>query len=80
MVIEVAAGDYWPLPWYLRRFPNVGYWDHVPAQLQGEVLIASPDEAGAAEARLGPGWRREFYGLRSDVLIFLYTREASTRA
>ena len=21
--------DYWPLPWYLRAFPNVGWWDKV---------------------------------------------------
>jgi len=25
----IAAGDdYWPLPWYLRSFSKVGYWNH----------------------------------------------------
>jgi uncharacterized protein (TIGR03663 family) len=35
--------DYWPLPWYLRAFPNVGYSDHVVGQ-QGlaPLIIASP--------------------------------------
>jgi len=31
IVIEVMAPDedYWPLPWYLRRFQHVGWWDQV---------------------------------------------------
>ena len=30
-VVEVMSPEsYWPLPWYLRRFPNVGYWDKIP--------------------------------------------------
>ena len=27
--IIAAEDDYWPLPWYLRNYQNVGYWDHV---------------------------------------------------
>jgi hypothetical protein len=27
MLIAVAAPDAWPLPWYLRRFENVGFWN-----------------------------------------------------
>ena len=29
--VEVIAAedDYWPLPWYLRRFNRIGWWDHV---------------------------------------------------
>jgi len=80
LLIQVVATDYWPLPWYLRRFPRVGYWSQLPDHLDGEVLLASPDEAGAVEARLGPGWHREFYGLRADVLIFLYTRDPADHA
>ena len=80
LLIQVVATDYWPLPWYLRSFPRVGYWSQLPDHLDGEVLLASPDEAGAVEARLGPGWHREFYGLRADVLIFLYTRDPADHA
>jgi uncharacterized protein (TIGR03663 family) len=45
MVIEVICpgDDYWPLPWYLRSFPNTGWWNKVnfsqPAAL---VIVASP--------------------------------------
>jgi len=26
-----TSNYYWPLPWYLRRYPNVGYYPHAPA-------------------------------------------------
>jgi uncharacterized protein (TIGR03663 family) len=45
MVIEVICldDDYWPLPWYLRSFPNVGWWNKVNFnQPAAEVIIASP--------------------------------------
>ena len=75
LVIQVAAPDYWPLPWYLRKFPRVGYWGHLPAQLSGDAIITSLDEAPAVETMLGAGWHREPFGLRADILILLYTRE-----
>lgn len=33
--------DYWPLPWYLRKFPNTGYWDHVDTLQAPATLIIS---------------------------------------
>lgn len=45
MYIEVICpgSDYWPLPWYLRDYPNVGYWDsvHLYDKL-AEIIIAKP--------------------------------------
>ena len=36
-------GDYWPFPWYLRAFPNVGYWNTVTDRvISASVIIASP--------------------------------------
>lgn len=46
MVIEVICqeDDYWPLPWYLRSFPNVGWWNKVNfSQPAAGVIIASPE-------------------------------------
>ena len=32
MLIQVITpGNYWPLPWYLRKFTRVGYWQEAPA-------------------------------------------------
>ncbi len=45
MLIEVIcpADDYWPLPWYLRSFPNTGWWNKVNfSQPAAQVIIASP--------------------------------------
>lgn len=45
MFIEVICpgDDYWPLPWYLRSFPNVGWWNEVDFSLPAApVIIASP--------------------------------------
>ena len=42
-VVQVFATDayYWPLPWYLRAAPNVGYWMDLGAPFVGQVIIAS---------------------------------------
>ena len=45
MYIQVICpgGDYWPLPWYLRSFPNVGWWSEVDENVPtAPVIIASP--------------------------------------
>lgn len=35
--------DYWPLPWYLRKYSNVGWWDHVDMETPlAPLIIASP--------------------------------------
>ena len=35
--------DYWPLPWYLRSFPNVGWWNKVDENTPAApLIIASP--------------------------------------
>jgi predicted membrane-bound mannosyltransferase len=34
-------GAYWPLPWYLRQFENVGWWSEVPAEPLAPVMIVS---------------------------------------
>ncbi len=44
MHIQVICpdSDYWPLPWYLRSFTRVGYWDYVDMnEPAAPVIIAS---------------------------------------
>lgn len=49
-VVKVIApeSDYWPLPWYLRRFENVGWYDKVPDDPFAPIVIA----ASSLDARL----------------------------
>ncbi len=45
MYINVISpeNDYWPLPWYLRSFPNIGWWNKVDMNVEtAPVIIASP--------------------------------------
>ncbi|MFH1943614.1 MAG: flippase activity-associated protein Agl23 [bacterium] len=45
MCIQVICPghDYWPLPWYFRSFPNVGWWSEVDSTFQpAPVVLASP--------------------------------------
>jgi uncharacterized protein (TIGR03663 family) len=44
--IEVICpgDDYWPLPWYLRAYPNVGWWNEVNFKIPASpIIIASPE-------------------------------------
>jgi len=46
MYIQVVCrgDDYWPLPWYLRDFNKVGWWNDVDEDAESaEVIIASAD-------------------------------------
>ncbi|MCJ7778496.1 MAG: TIGR03663 family protein [Sedimentisphaerales bacterium] len=47
------AGDYWPLPWYLRSFPYVGWWNSVDENIPAApVIIASPSVEPALMRKL----------------------------
>jgi uncharacterized protein (TIGR03663 family) len=47
------TGDYWPLPWYLRSFPNVGWWNDVDENVpSAPVIIASPSVVPALTRKL----------------------------
>jgi uncharacterized protein (TIGR03663 family) len=43
MVVKIMApgGDYWPLPWYLRRFKHVGYWSEIPPAPYAPAMVVS---------------------------------------
>ena len=71
MVIKVMAtgGDYWPIPWYLRGFEHVGYWDHVPADPDAAMVVSSKDLGPRLEATLKKSYQREFVGLRPGHLL-----------
>jgi len=78
MQVSVIAPPHeqWPLPWYLRMLPNVGYWT-TPGDalaLQAPVIVASMAHTDALDASLGDRYVSEFFGLRPDVLLTLYVQ------
>ncbi|MHC5059467.1 MAG: flippase activity-associated protein Agl23 [Planctomycetota bacterium] len=55
MQIQVISprNDYWPLPWYLRNFANVGWYDKVDDSAPvGSVIITTPEAEVALSRRL----------------------------
>jgi len=78
MVIQVIAPTYWPVPWYLRRFKNVGYYNAPPELIAAPVVIlGQPDEDDPAsifylEKVLDENYEQvEIYGLRVRPSVFL---------
>jgi uncharacterized protein (TIGR03663 family) len=76
MQVSVIAPpqEQWPLPWYLRTMPNVGYWT-APGDalaLQAPVIVASLEDTRVLDEALGNRYVSEFFGLRPDVLLALY--------
>ncbi len=70
--IAVVAADPWPLPWYLRHFPNVGFWQ--PGQQPGpaDFYITSTEAADQYAGQL-QNLHPEFFGVRPNVLILLWS-------
>ena len=77
----ITPENYWPLPWYLRRFGRVG-WSHEVLRdpgvdLDADVIVTSPEIQERLDARLrGTYARPGLYGLRPGVLLTLYVRDA----
>jgi predicted membrane-bound mannosyltransferase len=77
MLIQVIWHDayYWPLPWYLRSFKNVGYWNQIPEQPGAPVVIASPAfDKGLTKKLDVTHLMTGFYEVRHQVLGQMWVR------
>jgi hypothetical protein len=79
MLVAVVAHPYeqWPLPWYLRSMPRVGYWTSPGDALAAAapVVVTSMEHTAAVDAALGDRYVSEFYGLRPAVLLALHVEQ-----
>lgn len=76
MLIKVMAPeqDYWPLPWYLRRFHQVGWWEQPPENPFAPVMVVSAKlHAGLDEkaTHIMVG----YFTLRPQVFFELYVEK-----
>jgi uncharacterized protein (TIGR03663 family) len=78
IAIAAPASDYWPLPWYLRKYTNVGYWSKVadiPTEFKPDILIVSADQGDQTERCIGKNAQSNFFGIRPGTLLILFVRE-----
>lgn len=74
-VVAIVGTDYWPLPWYLRRFKNIGYYSDVPEDLKTlrpKIVIAERNFEEGVAAKL-PNYQQEIFGLRPRVFWIVNT-------
>lgn len=85
VVHVISAEDYWPLPWYLRRFdPNrVGYWQDATAwwtethrNPPPSVILFSSKLQDQIDDHFATGYKPAgTFGLRPEVLVCVYVRD-----
>jgi uncharacterized protein (TIGR03663 family) len=70
--------DYWPLPWYLRSFSNVNWWDNVVDDVPSAPLIIASDKVEKALANklytLTPLEERQMYLFLFDKPYYVWLR------
>jgi uncharacterized protein (TIGR03663 family) len=73
--VAVVGGDYWPLPWYLRGFSEIGYWKSPVPEIAGLPLVfAMPETADELTAMLGSTHTPLPRGLRAEVPMLVFVR------
>ncbi|HTB82494.1 MAG TPA: flippase activity-associated protein Agl23 [Candidatus Sulfotelmatobacter sp.] len=70
--IAVVMKDAWPMPWYLRKFSSVGFWQPDKKIGDADFFITASDPPTGLTNRLN-GMRSDFFGVRPNVLILLWT-------
>jgi uncharacterized protein (TIGR03663 family) len=71
--VAVVADDPWPLPWYLRRIPKVGYYPSNQPAPEARIYITSLEAAERMQEQLKDR-QPEFFGVRPEVLILVWSR------
>ena len=72
--ITVMSPEHWPLPWYLRDYPNAGYWGKV-IDTPAPVVIALLPQVPELERILGSSYRRvSTHELRPGNTLVLFVR------
>jgi uncharacterized protein (TIGR03663 family) len=79
-VVKVFAPDpyFWPVPWYLRRIENVGYWadSRLPDGFEAPVIVAwAPFEDQIEQTLDETHLLTEHYQLRRGTFIEVFVRK-----
>lgn len=74
-VINIDSG--WPLPWYLRNVPSIGYQTQVPETVDAPVIVVDADLATSVQSKLqGKSYESDIFGLRPGVNVVLLVEKS----
>ncbi|MGE5293466.1 MAG: hypothetical protein ACM3VT_01425, partial [Solirubrobacterales bacterium] len=74
--VAVPGNDYWPLPWYFRNLPWVGYASEVPSDV-GPMILVSDALEGEVNRRVyeeTPREQRRMYLYLFDAPYYIWAR------
>lgn len=72
LVIKVLLQNEWPLPWYLRQYDRVGYWNTIPDDPDADIVLVSQRWADDFSAVSQNTYSSSTYGLRRDETMIMY--------
>jgi uncharacterized protein (TIGR03663 family) len=73
--IDVVTADCWPVPFYLRAFPNTGYPHNPEERRRADVIIGAAEDTEYL-ASSDMKYVASSFGLRPGVVLWIYVREA----
>jgi hypothetical protein len=69
----IAPESYWPLPWYLRQFKHVGWYEELPSDPYAPIILASYSLHAQLDEKSNKRYiMAELYELRPNVFLELY--------
>jgi uncharacterized protein (TIGR03663 family) len=75
VIVPGSAQYYWPLPWYLRAFKNIGWWTELPENMDAPVIISSSKLDNVLDPRLsGTYVPAGYYAHRPRIFLELYVK------
>ena len=72
--VVVMSPDYWPMPWYWRDHPNVGFFGQVVGTTDPIAIVKVEQEATLPADFLAAYARQAQYTLRPGIELVLYLR------
>lgn len=61
---QILLDSYYPLPWVLGDFPQVGYYKQAPVRLDADFVVVESKKAGEIEKKLEDSYYRREFQLR----------------
>ncbi|HET9363821.1 MAG TPA: hypothetical protein VFP71_02425, partial [Candidatus Angelobacter sp.] len=73
--ISIVSPEHWPMPWYLRDYPNAGYWGHIVPTSE-PIVIALEPQVPEVEQQLGSNYQRySTHQLRPGNTLVMFVRK-----